>query len=135
MKELTLTGNLGGDPVKRSNNQGEEFISFSVAHYEGKTKDGQTKKPTWVDVILSADSYSARYIMEKAKKGSKVLVKGRNNVNLYQKKDGTWAYTENLYLNTIEIFDFADAASTTELSNDDGASHAVKNITTDDIPF
>lgn len=138
MKELTVTGNVGGDPVVRTSLAGKEFINFSVAHYEGKTKDGNEIPSTWVDIMLSSDSFLAPYVMNNVKKGVKILVKGRNKISAYTTKQGVIGYTETIYPDKIEAFSFENKtteASDVEQANNVSSDNTVDNAPTDDIPF
>jgi single-stranded DNA-binding protein len=138
MKELTITGNAGGNPVKQTSSTGKEFINFSVAHYEGKTKDGQEIPPTWVDVFLASDSFLAPYVLNNVKKGVKLLIKGRNKISVYTNKQGQLAYSETIYPNSVEVFSFEpktlDSHGNHE-SQSDTPSETVDNPLDNDIPF
>lgn len=84
MKQLLITGHLGQDAVVRQNtNNGEEFITFSVAVSErSRNALGElTEETTWFD-CTTRQLNLAQYLT----KGKKVLVQGRPKFEIYQSK-------------------------------------------------
>jgi len=71
---ITLTGNLGKDPIERVTPQGTKVVEFSVANYLGHEKE-----PNWYQ--CTAFGNIADYCLAKLKKGLKVQVVGKLVVN------------------------------------------------------
>jgi single-strand DNA-binding protein len=105
MKKLIITGNLGKDPEKRSDGQGKDFATFSVAVSVG-TKD--KPKTDWVDI--SCGGKLADVVCAYLKKGSKVLVTGFPTVSAYISKDGGAVGTLRVYADDIEFLTPKDDA-------------------------
>jgi len=103
MLKATLIGHLGNDAQL---NHQTDFcvINFSVAHTEKYTSNGvQTEKTTWVTCAKFIQYGQSTKIAEYLKKGTLVYVEGRPEVNLYQRKDGTWSAELKMTVNHIEL--------------------------------
>ena len=86
MQKVTIIGNVGNDAVvRKNNNSGEEFTSFSVAVNEGyTTKEGEKVERTqWYEVV-----YNKTGISKFLTSGTKVYVEGRPNYGIYLNKEG-----------------------------------------------
>ena len=73
--EITIIGNLGKDPVSKVGASGKSYANFSVA-VNKKDANGQ-KETAWFSV--STFEKTGQYVMNYAKSGSLVMVKGRLN--------------------------------------------------------
>ena len=98
MKKIIITGNLGRDPERRADPQGNAFATFSVGVAVG-TKD--KPKTDWVDV--SCGGKLADVVCTYLKKGSKVLVSGFPSVNAYMNKENQAVGTLRIYADDIEF--------------------------------
>jgi len=98
MKKLLITGNVGRDPEKRADPQGNQFATFSVAVTVG-TKD--KPKTDWVDV--SCGGKLADIVCTYLKKGTKVLVSGFPTVHSYINKDNEAVGLLRVYADEVEF--------------------------------
>lgn len=94
MLKLELIGNVGRDPEMRYTPSGQAVTSFSVAHTEQFTSNGETRKKTiWIRV--STWGKLAETCNQYVKKGMLVRVEGKltgdenGNPRIYTKQDGT----------------------------------------------
>lgn len=74
-QEITIIGNLGKDPVSKVGASGKTYAWFSVG-VNRKGANGQ-KETAWFSV--STFEKTGQYVMNYAKSGSLVMVKGRLN--------------------------------------------------------
>ena len=98
MKKIIITGNLGRDPERRADPQGNAFATFSVGVAVG-TKD--KPKTDWVDVSCSGKL--ADVVCTYLKKGAKVLVSGFPSVNAYMNKENQAVGTLRVYADNVEF--------------------------------
>ena len=134
MKKIIITGNLGRDPEKRADQQGNAFATFSVGVAVG-TKD--KPKTDWVDV--SCGGKLADVVCTYLKKGSKVLVSGFPSVNAYMNKENQAVGTLRIYADDIEFLtpksgDYETPVDTTN-SNDYARETGRSVPDNDNIPF
>lgn len=140
MKKIILTGNVGRDPEMRSDQDGNQFASFSLGVSVG-TK--QNPKTDWVDV--SCNGKLADTVRTYVKKGSKLLIEGFPSVNAYINKENKAVGTLRVYVNNLEfIGSKREDSSTDDYSNspvyslpesNSSASHSAIDLKADDIPF
>jgi len=124
MKKLIITGNLGKDPEKRADQNGNQFATFSVAVAVG-TKDNP--KTDWVDV--SCGGKLADVVCSYLKKGNKVLVTGFPSVNAYTNKNNEVVGTLRVYADDIEFLTPKDVGQI----NVEGASKESTDVNT--LPY
>ena len=84
---VTVIGRLGKEPDLRFTKEGKSFASFSVActprvKTNDEWKSGET---IWFKVTLWKDVSA---FMERATKGSAVIVTGKMSINTYETKTG-----------------------------------------------
>lgn len=94
MLNAEVIGNLGSDAVIREFN-GKSYVSFSVAH-EKTINDGQggkTKIPVWVSVLWYGEGGG---VFPFLKTGTKVFVRGRQDVKMYDDRNGNKQIAINL---------------------------------------
>lgn len=96
MLKLELIGHVGRDPEMRYTPSGQAVTSFSVAHTEQFTSNGETRKKTiWIRV--STWGKLAETCNQYVKKGMLVRVEGKltgdenGNPRIYTKQDGNTA--------------------------------------------
>lgn len=86
MIKLQIIGNLGHDATVKQLESGKSVIGFSVAHTEKYRKgDQQETKTTWVKCSWFTDRTA---IIPYLKKGTKVYVEGKPEIEMYQDKNG-----------------------------------------------
>lgn len=84
MNTITATGNVTRDPEIKYSPGGLAICKFSVASSYGKD---DKKKTTFIDVVVFGDQGEA--ICDQVKKGTRVTVIGRLQIEPYEKQDGT----------------------------------------------
>ena len=89
MNNVSLIGNLVGNPELGTTNNGKHFSKFALAVNTGKDETSFIPCVAWNE--------TAESIVKFCKKGSKVGVSGRINQRQYENKDGN-------KVNVIEIF-------------------------------
>lgn len=95
MNEVILIGHLGRDPeIGETNNTGKKYANLSLAtgySYKDKTTGEQKDKTDWHRIVVWGDG-TCGYLSQYAKKGSKMLVKGKLRTRSYEKKPGDKHY-------------------------------------------
>lgn len=101
MLKFQVIGNLGADAELHQSN-GNEFISFRVAHTEQYNNNGQqTQRTTWVDVTWNGNGGN---LLQYLKKGAKVFVDGVPTFRVYSSaKDRCWKAGVSIFARTIEL--------------------------------
>lgn len=126
-QKIILIGNLGKDPEMHFNPDGKAITGFSVAT---SRKYRDTTETTWfrVSVFGQQAESCAQYL----KKGSRVLVEGRlspdpknGNPKVFQRKDGSWGSSYEVYADTVRFLSSRSEDSTAEPAPSED----------DDIPF
>ena len=99
MNSLKISGNSGKDPTDRTTQSGKLMATFSIAHSYGKDEN---KRTMWFEVV-AFDELAAE-VMDRVKKGTKVLVEGRFQIEEWTRRDNTPAISYKLFANNI-VFD------------------------------
>lgn len=86
MNTITATGNVTRDPELKYTANNLAICKFSVASSYGKD---DKKKTTFIDVVVFGEQGEA--ICDQVKKGTRVTVIGRLQIEPYEKTDGTKA--------------------------------------------
>lgn len=91
-----IIGNLGADPEIRQTRDGKRIANMRVATSETwKDQQGQRQERTeWHSVSVYSDGL-AGVVQQYLKKGSKVLIEGKNRTRSYE-KDGVTRYTTEI---------------------------------------
>lgn len=84
MNTITATGNVTRDPEVKYTQGGMAICKFSVASSYGKD---DKKKTTFIDIVAFGEL--GENVCENVKKGSRVTVIGRLQIEPYEKQDGT----------------------------------------------
>jgi single-strand DNA-binding protein len=101
VNKVTLIGNLGKDPEKRTLPSGASYVRFSLATNEAyKDKDGEWKNLTeWHNIIMWREL--ADRAEKQLKKGSLVYIEGKLTTQSWQDQDGKTAYRTEINANTF----------------------------------
>lgn len=83
MNTITVIGNVGQDPELKYTASGKPIAKFSVADTRGKDEAKQTQ---WHRVTVFDEQ--AEVVVEQVRKGARVLVTGRLQIDEYTDKDG-----------------------------------------------
>ncbi len=133
MKKILITGNVGKDPERRADQNGNSFVTFSIAVSVGNK---QTPKTDWVDVTCSGKL--ADVVCTYLKKGNKVLVSGFPSASAYINRDNVAIATLRVYANEVEFLSAKNDSESTP-SNDNNEVHDLPSnepsLQSDDIPF
>lgn len=84
MLTMTIAGNVGKDAVLRNTQGGEPVLGFSIAIDNGKDKNGNKRDSTWVQCNVWGKR--AESLNGHISKGTKLVVSGRPNVDVYEGK-------------------------------------------------
>jgi len=74
MANIKFSGNIGREPEFRFTPEGKAQVTFSVALYTGKNKDGEYNPSIWARVYAFGDTAEAMH--QQLHKGSKVTIEG-----------------------------------------------------------
>lgn len=121
MNQVMITGNLGEDPILRETDSDTPVVNFSVANNEhARDKDGNPFQRTfWFKVVLfgrTAEN-AAKYL----KKGSKVLVRGTLQNNVYTDSRGVTHHKVQVFGHEVDYLssrDQVEEADTVEQDKD-----------------
>ena len=104
-QELTIVGNVGGDPVMRYTQSGTAVITISVAtNRRWKSADGQPQEETtWFRV--TAWNKLAETAHEYLHKGSKVLIVGTVSASPWVDRDNNARASLEVRADTIRFLD------------------------------
>lgn len=143
INKVILLGNVGGDPVIRSTQDGKKIATFSLAtseKWKDKNSSEAREKTEWHRVVVFSDGLVG--IIEKyIKKGTKLFVEGSLQTRKWTGNDGVEKYTTEIVLqgfnNKLEIIDNRkdDGSSSGGYSQGYDESHDSPSGIEDDIPF
>ena len=125
MLKLICTGNVGKDPESRADQNGNVFVTFTIA-VSGGTK--QNPRTTWLEV--SCNGKLAETVTSYVTKGMKLLVEGYPACNAYINKENKAVGTMRVYANTIEFL-----SSKSENTNNSDVDNMRQDLQSDDVPF
>jgi len=138
INKVILLGNVGGDPVIRSTQDGKKIATFSLATSESwKNKNGEKQeKVQWHNVVIFSEGL-VNVVEKYIKKGTKLFVEGSLQNRKWKDKSGVEKYITEIVLqgfnNKLEIIDNPDKSNVSE--NDEGGSYSSEVDISDDIPF
>lgn len=126
MLQLTINGNVGGDPEMKYTEAGTARTSFNVA-VRSSRKDKETNENLTYWVKCTAWGKQAELVAEYLRKGHKVLLSGEAGLNTWEGKDGASHAEMTLNVSTV---DFLTTKAEAERSARDTRSDDL-----DDLPF
>ena len=85
MNFITVIGNVGRDPELRFTQSGVPVCKLPLADTRGKK--GEDQKTIWYDVVTFNEL--AETMAEELRKGDRLIVVGKLQIEDYTKKDGT----------------------------------------------
>ncbi len=144
INKVILLGNVGGDPIIRSTQDGKKIATFSLAtseKWKDKNSSEAREKTEWHRVVVFSDGLVG--IIEKyIKKGTKLFVEGSLQTRKWTGNDGIEKYTTEIVLqgfnNKLEIIDNrkeGEGSSSGGYSQGYDESHDSPSGIEDDIPF
>jgi single-strand DNA-binding protein len=131
-----VMGNLGKDPELRYTPQGTPVASFPLCSNEKRRGE---KVQNWFDVSIFGNS--ADVASQYLRKGHTIYVEGREEVDLWEKRDGTPAISRKLTTNSFQFVtkpnggDGSAAAPANAESAATAESAPGGDLTDDDVPF
>jgi len=130
-----VMGNLGKDPELRYTPQGTPVVSFPLCSNE-KRRD--KKIQNWFDVSIFGNS--AEIASQYLRKGHTIYVEGREEVDLWEKRDGTPAISRKLTTNSFQFVTKPNggdgsAAAPANAQANAGEAAPGGDLTDDEIPF
>ena len=86
MYKAEVIGHLGAD-AEIKDIRGKKYVTFSVAHkkYNRDNEGNKTETVQWISVIWFGEGHGIQPLL---KKGSKVFVRGHQNVHCYTDRAG-----------------------------------------------
>lgn len=103
MMHLMIAGNVGKDGEVRTTQSGKVNCSWSVAVDTGF---GQNKTTTWVRCTMWGER--GEKICAYIKKGTKVVVTGEPNLNVYENKEGVTKTSLELRVSEVKLMSGVD---------------------------
>lgn len=88
MLQLTILGNVGGDPQTRTATNGAKITTFSVGVSQGKDNT------FWVSVVVSGTPKVCEYI----RKGRSVFVQGNMDVKVWNNQPSVTLFSQRIEL-------------------------------------
>lgn len=87
MLKAEVIGHLGADAEVKEI-RGKKYVTFSVAHkiYHRDSEGNKTETVQWISILWFGEGHG---IMPLLRKGSKVFVRGHQNVHTYIDRSGT----------------------------------------------
>ena len=126
MFKVEIIGYIGADARIVSTN-GNEFVSFNVAHSE---KRNDKEITTWVGVTTQ-NTKLAQYLT----KGTKVFVRGNASLRVYQNEQHQAVAGINVFANEIEFCSSNNAKPTTPQVADNAQPPVAPPPADTDMPF
>ena len=131
MNQVIITGNLGQDVTVRNTQTGKQVANFTLA-VRRRGSNQQNPVVDWVRV--SAWDKTAEFASKYLRKGSRVLVEGRLQVDNYE-KDGVKQSAVTVVANTIEFAGGKPADGSAAPAQAPAAAPQGDVVSDDDIPF
>ncbi len=100
LNQCTFTGRLGADPETRSFQNGGRVCNFRIAvgeSWKDKNSGERKERTEWVSVSILSDGLVG-VASEYLRKGSRVLVQGKQSTRKWQDKDGSDRYSTECVL-------------------------------------
>lgn len=117
-----IIGNLGADPIVKQFQNGGQVCNLSVATSESwkdKNTGERKERVEWHNVVIQSEGL-VRIAQQYLKKGSKVLIEGKNRTRSYE-KDGVTRYTTEIAVGfdgTLTMLDSAGGSGGNNRSGD-----------------
>lgn len=135
-----VLGNVGGDPVIRTTQEGKKMATFSVATPNSwkNPKTGEiTEKTDWHNIVVFND-YFVKMVEQGVKKGTRVMCVGALQTTKYTGNDGVERYATKIVLQGFNSrFEIIREKSNNDVSeNFEGyVAESSNTILEDDIPY
>jgi single-strand DNA-binding protein len=102
VNQITLVGNIGQDP-RAGGSESNPIANLTLATtYKYKNNQGETvEDTTWHNVVVFG--YSAKFVLNNARKGSKVFVQGRLRTRDWTDKDGAPRKAYEVVADIVEL--------------------------------
>ena len=124
MNHISLIGRLTKDPELKYSQSGKAFCNFTLA----VTREFKREEADFINCV--AWDKRAEAIAEHLKKGKRIALQGRLNVNSYDKNGETVWRTDVV----VDKFEFVDSAKS-ETSKNKSYSNNDEVLDDDDFPF
>ena len=135
LNRVTLIGNVGRDPEKRTTANGITIVKFDVATQEKwKNTSGKEMESTeWHKIVVFSGKNSAGLtgvVQDRVRSGCRVYIEGMIKTRKWQDKQGQDRYTTEVVVNShgskLIVFEKIHEAETTDAGYD---------FADDDMPF
>lgn len=104
INRVTLLGNLGADPELRFTQSGQAVLNMRLATTESwfdKTTNEAKERTDWHSVVVWGRR--AEGLAKFLKKGSQILVEGRNQTSEYQDREGNKRWKTEVVANNVVL--------------------------------
>lgn len=100
---VTLKGNLTGDPVHGTSDEGVEYARFAIAVNNRRPNETTGKWEDVKTVFHSAVVFDrqARHVVDSLRRGDQVLLQGNLKFDIYPDKDGKPTETRVIVADTV----------------------------------
>lgn len=105
VNRVILIGNLGGNPELKEIGNDTQVLNMSLAtnEYFKNAQGERDKKTTWHRIV--AWNGAAKFIADKCKSGSRLLIEGKLENKQWETKDGEKRYSTEIRLNEFMLLD------------------------------
>jgi single-strand DNA-binding protein len=135
MNKVLLIGNVGQEPEIKTIPSGSQVCKISLAtseRYKDKST-GEWKETTeWHNVVMW--DFLAERAQKYIKKGSKILIEGKNQTRSYE-KDGVTHYRTEVIARDLILLDPKPYSSSESFGEKTVSEDTVSSTDDDDIPF
>lgn len=137
LNEVRFLGSLGQDADVRTTTNGTEIATFSIGVTENyKSGESYKEKTLWLNINVWKPS---DYLKKILKKGNKILVCGRLDIEEYTDKDGNKKKATKVTADLIVPVKLKEAGETNHSDPPAATSQASENTSepeyNDDLPF
>lgn len=111
INNVTLVGNVGGDPEVKHLDSGSTVARFSLAtEYRYKDKQGEVHKKTEWHTIVAWRGL-AEVVEKYIKKGMQIFIHGRIEYQTYQDSNGQNRYSTHILANEVKMLGRKEGSS------------------------
>ena len=132
MNKVIIMGNLTKDPEVNTFGDNKSVCQFTIAHNNGKTKDGKELPADFIN--CKAWDRRGEAIAKYCHKGDKLLVTGSFKTDSYKDKTHDDVTHYSSYVN-VQDFEFAGNKNNSSSQPAQSEAPAANAVSSDDLPF
>lgn len=113
MLKVEVIGHLGADAEVKEI-RGKKYVAFSVAHkkYHRDNEGNKTETTQWINVLWFGDGHGIQPLL---KKGSKVFVRGHQNVHSYTDRSGNTQISISVSASEVVLCSLAQGSDISQI--------------------